>query len=171
MDLNGWTHSVLRKESTMLWTICVILVVRCVLGLVSGYAMGGGGPLGEKDLVAILTLAGEGGVFATEVVSRSRKILPNLLISSLDKVSQPTSSPQAERKEYPLMQRINTGMHYLGRLMPIATLASCASARTSESAGEYVDDSVITAKVKMLRKINLPRHSRSVSKRTRASFI
>jgi osmotically-inducible protein OsmY len=32
--------------------------------------------------------------------------------------------------------------------MLIATLAACASTRTSESTGEYVDDSVITTKVK-----------------------
>jgi osmotically-inducible protein OsmY len=35
-------------------------------------------------------------------------------------------------------------------LMLIATFAACASTRTQESAGEYVDDSVITAKVKAL---------------------
>jgi osmotically-inducible protein OsmY len=34
--------------------------------------------------------------------------------------------------------------------MIIATLAACASTRTHESAGEYVDDSVITTKVKSL---------------------
>jgi osmotically-inducible protein OsmY len=32
----------------------------------------------------------------------------------------------------------------------IATLAACASTRTHESTGEYVDDSVITTKVKSL---------------------
>ena len=36
-------------------------------------------------MVAIWTLAGEGEVFGKEVVSRSRKILPNLLISSTEK--------------------------------------------------------------------------------------
>ena len=34
--------------------------------------------------------------------------------------------------------------------MLIATLVACASTRTSESAGAYVDDSVITTKVKSL---------------------
>jgi len=33
-------------------------------------------------------------------------------------------------------------------LMLIATFAACASTRTHESTGEYVDDSVITTKVK-----------------------
>ena len=32
----------------------------------------------------------------------------------------------------------------------IATIASCASTRTQESSGEYIDDSVITTKVKSL---------------------
>ena len=35
-------------------------------------------------------------------------------------------------------------------LMLIATFGACASTRTSESTGEYVDDSVITTKVKAL---------------------
>jgi hypothetical protein len=39
-------------------------------------------------MVAIWTLAGEGEVFEKEVVRRSRKILPNLLILSVEKVSQ-----------------------------------------------------------------------------------
>jgi osmotically-inducible protein OsmY len=34
--------------------------------------------------------------------------------------------------------------------MLIAALAACASTRTQSSAGEYVDDSVITTKVKSL---------------------
>jgi hypothetical protein len=37
---------------------------------------------------AIWTLAREGEVFGKEVVKRSREILPNLLISSVEKVSQ-----------------------------------------------------------------------------------
>jgi hypothetical protein len=39
-------------------------------------------------MVAIWTLAGEGEVFGKEVVNRSRKILPNLLIPSVENVSQ-----------------------------------------------------------------------------------
>jgi len=50
-------------------------------------------------MVAIWPLAGEGEVFGKEVVSRSRKILPNFLISSVEKVSQATLSPQTYRKE------------------------------------------------------------------------
>ena len=43
---------------------------------------------GTKVMVAIWTLAGEGEVFGKEVVSRSGKILPNLTIPSVEKVSQ-----------------------------------------------------------------------------------
>jgi osmotically-inducible protein OsmY len=46
------------------------------------------------------------------------------------------------------MKKRNIVIHCLVLLMLIATLAACASTRTSESTGEYVDDSVITTKVK-----------------------
>ncbi|MBA3016637.1 MAG: BON domain-containing protein [Proteobacteria bacterium] len=48
------------------------------------------------------------------------------------------------------MKKRNIVIHCLVLLMLIATLAACASARTQESTGEYVDDSVITTKVKSL---------------------
>ncbi len=43
---------------------------------------------GTKNIIAIWTFAGEGEVFGKKVVSKARKILPNLLISSVEKVSQ-----------------------------------------------------------------------------------
>ena len=48
------------------------------------------------------------------------------------------------------MKKRNIVIHCLVILMLIATLAACASTRTHESAGEYIDDSVITTKVKTL---------------------
>ncbi|MDO9230317.1 MAG: BON domain-containing protein [Syntrophales bacterium] len=48
------------------------------------------------------------------------------------------------------MKKRNIVIHCLVLLMMIATFAACASTRTHESAGEYVDDSVITTKVKSL---------------------
>ena len=48
------------------------------------------------------------------------------------------------------MKKRNIVIPLLVLLMLIATFAACASTRTSESAGEYVDDSVITTKVKSL---------------------
>jgi len=48
------------------------------------------------------------------------------------------------------MKERNVLIHCLVLLMLIAGLAACASSRTSESTGEYVDDSVITTKVKAL---------------------
>ena len=48
------------------------------------------------------------------------------------------------------MKERNIVIHCLVLLMLIASFAACASSRTSESTGEYVDDSVITTKVKAL---------------------
>jgi osmotically-inducible protein OsmY len=48
------------------------------------------------------------------------------------------------------MKRRNMLIGYLVLLMLVATFAACASTRTHESTGEYVDDSTITTKVKAL---------------------
>jgi len=48
------------------------------------------------------------------------------------------------------MKKRNVFIGYLVLLMLVAALAACASTRTHESTGEYVDDSVITTKVKAL---------------------
>ena len=48
------------------------------------------------------------------------------------------------------MKKRNVFIGYLVLLMFVAALAACASTRTHESTGEYVDDSVITTKVKGL---------------------
>ena len=48
------------------------------------------------------------------------------------------------------MKKSNIVIHFLVLLIVIATLAACAATRTQSSAGEFVDDSVITTKVKSL---------------------
>ena len=48
------------------------------------------------------------------------------------------------------MKKRNIAIHFFVLLMLIATFAACASTRTHESTGEYIDDSVITTKVKSL---------------------
>ena len=48
------------------------------------------------------------------------------------------------------MKKRNIVIYCLVLLMLIATFAACAATRTHESTGEYVDDSVITTKVKSL---------------------
>jgi osmotically-inducible protein OsmY len=48
------------------------------------------------------------------------------------------------------MKKRKIAVHLLVLLMLIATFAACASTRTRESTGEYIDDSVITTKVKSL---------------------
>ena len=48
------------------------------------------------------------------------------------------------------MKKRNMVIGYLVLIMLVATFAACASSPTRESTGEYVDDSVITTKVKSL---------------------
>jgi len=48
------------------------------------------------------------------------------------------------------MKKRNIVVLFLVLLMLIATFAACASTPTRESTGEYIDDSVITTKVKSL---------------------
>jgi osmotically-inducible protein OsmY len=48
------------------------------------------------------------------------------------------------------MKKSNIVIHFLVFFMLIVTLAACTATRTQSSAGEYVDDSVITTKVKSL---------------------
>ena len=48
------------------------------------------------------------------------------------------------------MKKRNVLIGCLVLLMLVATFAACASTRTHESTGEYVDDSTITTKVKAL---------------------
>jgi osmotically-inducible protein OsmY len=48
------------------------------------------------------------------------------------------------------MEKRNIVIHFLVLLMLVATFSACAATRTHESTGEYVDDSVITTKVKSL---------------------
>jgi osmotically-inducible protein OsmY len=48
------------------------------------------------------------------------------------------------------MKKRNFVIHCLVLLMLIATFVACASTPKQESTGEYVDDSVITTKVKSL---------------------
>jgi hyperosmotically inducible protein len=48
------------------------------------------------------------------------------------------------------MKKRNVFIGYLVLLMLVATLVACGSTRTHESTGQYVDDSVITTKVKAL---------------------
>jgi osmotically-inducible protein OsmY len=48
------------------------------------------------------------------------------------------------------MKKRNRFAGYFVLVMLIVAFAACASTRTQESAGEYVDDSVVTTKVKSL---------------------
>jgi osmotically-inducible protein OsmY len=66
-------------------------------------------------------------------------------MSALRPSSDPTSEPTKETTMTP-----NTSRRLmLGSLaLSVAALAACASTRTSEGTGEYVDDTVLTGRVK-----------------------
>ncbi|MFO7785632.1 MAG: BON domain-containing protein [Desulfatiglandales bacterium] len=49
-----------------------------------------------------------------------------------------------------MLKKRNVAIHFLVLLMLIGTFAACASTSKQESTGEYIDDSVITTKVKSL---------------------
>ena len=52
--LNGSAYSAVRKESNMLWTVCVILFILWLLGFLGGYA--GGGLIHILLVVAIIVV-------------------------------------------------------------------------------------------------------------------
>ena len=148
----------------MLWTICVILYNFVVAGigqrLHDGWShshppghrhRGGAGPRysGTKTLIAVLTLAGEGEIFGKEVVGRPRKILSNRRCLQEKEFYNHPFHYQL-RKGVTAMKKIEIFIRYFVILMLIATFAACASTPKQEGAGEYVDDSVITTKVKTL---------------------
>ena len=95
----------------MLWTIAVSLIILWVLGLVTGYTMGYfiHIPLFFAIIAMLIQVEddcsdyGSGirgrGIWRRRVVSRARKILPQLAILSGEKVSQPIISPQTYREE------------------------------------------------------------------------
>jgi osmotically-inducible protein OsmY len=49
-----------------------------------------------------------------------------------------------------MMKKRNIVIHFFVLLMLIAGLAACSTTGTHESTGQYIDDSVITTKVKSL---------------------
>ena len=93
----------------MLWAFIVSLITFWVLGLVSGYTMGNFIHLAlfVAIIAMVVQVEGECSDFGPgrtmvrhsrrRVVSRYRKILPELAILAGEKVSQPTISPQTYR--------------------------------------------------------------------------
>ena len=54
IDFNGRTRSAVRKESNMLWTIGVILLILWLLGFIGGYT--GGGLIHALLVIAIVVI-------------------------------------------------------------------------------------------------------------------
>jgi hypothetical protein len=59
-------------------------------------------------------------------------------------------TPKTYRRGVTAMKKRNIVIHCLVLLMLIVTFGACAATRTHESTGEYIDDLVITTKVKSL---------------------
>jgi hyperosmotically inducible protein len=72
----------------------------------------------------------------------------NLTIPSEKKVSEPIISTANLQKGVTIMKKKNILIRYFALLVLIATFMACASTSKHESTGQYVDDSVITSKVK-----------------------
>jgi hypothetical protein len=69
------------------------------------------------------------------------------------------------------MKKKNILIRHVILLVLIATFVACASTRKHESPGQYLDDTVITSKVKLsLQMMIFSSPSRSVSKLIRAPF-
>ena len=117
----------------MLWTIAVVLIILWMLGLVTRLYDGlfYSYPAGHCHH----RRAGQSHSGAETIVAiwiRTNHFTTNL------------------QRGVTAMKKRNIVIHCLVLLMLIATFAACASTRTQESTGEYVDDSVITTKVKSL---------------------
>jgi hypothetical protein len=90
-------------------------------------------------------------VSGKEVMSNCGKIMMKLTISSGEKVLYLTIfQPNLLQGGVPAMKKRNIFIGYLVLIMLVATFMACASTPKQESTGEFVDDSVITTKVKTL---------------------
>jgi len=109
----------------------------------------GGGPgySGAKASVRVWSLAGEGKVFERKVVSRPKRF--NRIYELFSRRGLVTNQFNTNRqKGVTAMKKRNLFTHCLLLIMLVASLVACASTSKQEGAGEYVDDSVITTKVK-----------------------
>jgi hypothetical protein len=82
------------------------------------------------------------------VLGTSEITLPNDTIPSVEKVSQSTNSPKTNKKGVTAMKKRNMFIRCFFLIMLIASLAACASTSKQEGTGDYIDDSVITTKIK-----------------------
>jgi hypothetical protein len=94
------------------------------------------------------TLAGEGEVIGKEGGQRVRKNFTEACYAVRSKGFATNHFTPNLQRGVTAMKKRNIVIHCLVLLILIAAFAACASTRTHESTGEYVDDSVITTKVK-----------------------
>jgi hypothetical protein len=98
----------------------------------------------------ILTLAGEGEGFGKEGGQQVQKGFAKTCNTVRRKDHATNHFINNLQRGVTAMKKRNIVIHYLVLLMMIVAFAACASTPTRESTGEYIDDSVITTKVKSL---------------------
>ena len=98
----------------------------------------------------IWTLAGEGEAFGKEGGPQVQKDFAKAWYTVRRKGLATNHFTTNLQRGVTAMKRRNIVIRCLVLLMLIATFAACTSTSTKESTGEYVDDSVITTKVKSL---------------------
>jgi hypothetical protein len=102
-----------------------------------------------KNTVVIWTIAGEDEIFGKDGQQVRKDFAKASDTFSRKGLAINHMNTNLQRK-ITAMKKRNIVIHFLVLLMLIATFAACAATRTQESVGEYVDDSVITNKVKSL---------------------
>ena len=100
-------------------------------------------------MVAVSTLAGEGEGFGKEVVGRPERLYRIYEPFSRKDFATNYFTTQLERG-LPAMKMRNMFIRCFVLMMLIAGLVACASTSKQSGTGEYVDDSVITTKVKSM---------------------
>jgi hypothetical protein len=116
-----------------------LYLILWLLGLISGYTMGG-----VVHVLLVIAIV----VIVIQVIQGRRRLqsfgaLPENNLGTNNLTSKLQIGVTAMKKKHFVIR-------YFVLLALIAFLAACASTRTQESTGEYVDDSVITTKVKSL---------------------
>jgi hypothetical protein len=114
----------------MLWTLFVILLILWGLGLLTGYTLGG-----VIHVLLVIAIV----VVLIQVIQGRRRALPFGTLPD---------KGLCLAKGINTMKKSNRFIAYLVLLMFIASFVACASTSKQEGTGEYVDDSVITTKVK-----------------------
>jgi hypothetical protein len=103
---------------------------------------------GTKNIVAIWTLAGEGEVFGKEGDQQVQKNFAKACYTVRRKGLATNHFTTNLQRGVTAMKKSTIVIRFLVVLMMIAAFVACASTPTRESSGQFIDDSVITTKIK-----------------------